>query len=95
MIQVDLLRKSFLITNLSNSISDSFSNAFNVGAISKPIETNDSIIILKINDIKKLSTVQKQLSEDEVRNILYNQKLNLNLKNFIKNLRKSSYIKIA
>ena len=34
-------------------------------------------------------------SEDEVRNILYNQKLNLNLKNFIKKLRKSSYIKVA
>jgi parvulin-like peptidyl-prolyl isomerase len=83
------------MADLSNSISDSFSNAFNVGAISKPIETNDSIIILKISDIKKLSTVQKQLSEDEVRNILYNQKLNLNLKNFIKNLRKSSYIKVA
>ena len=53
------------------------------------------IIILKISDIKKLSAVQKQLSENEVRNILYKQKLNLNLKNFIKNLRKSSYIKVA
>ena len=83
------------VSDLSNSISDSFNNAFNIGAVSKPIETNDSIIILKINDIKKLSTVQKQLSEDEVRNILYNQKLNLNLKNFIKNLRKSSYIKVV
>ena len=83
------------MADLSNSIGDSFGNAFNVGAISKPIETNDSIIILKISDIKKLSAVQKQLSENEVRNILYNQKLNLNLKNFIKNLRKSSYIKVA
>ena len=31
------------MADLSNSIGDSFGNAFNVGAISKPIETNDSI----------------------------------------------------
>ena len=36
----------------------------------------------------------KQLSETEVRDILYNQKLNVNLRNFIKSLRKNSYIKI-
>lgn len=82
------------VAHLSNSIINSFGNIFNVGDVSKPVETEESIIILKIDDIKKLSATQKQLSQNEVRSILYNQKLNLNLKNFIKNLRKSSYIKI-
>ncbi|MDA0939159.1 MAG: hypothetical protein O3C05_02580, partial [Proteobacteria bacterium] len=59
------------------------------------IETNDSIIVLKIEDIKKLDKNLKQLSEEEVKNILYNQKLSSNLRNFIKNLRKSSYIKVV
>jgi len=83
------------IVHLSSDISNAFNNIFNVGSVSKPIETNDSIIILKIEDIKKLNKKPKQLSEEEVRNILYNQKLNSNLKNFIKNLRKSSYIKVV
>ena len=83
------------IAHLSSDIGNAFNNIFNVGSVSKPIETSDSIIILKIEDIKKLHKKPKQLSAEEVKNILYNQKLNSNLRNFIKNLRKSSYIKVV
>ena len=91
--------------NLSNDKMSKFSAwkyACNYLSKKKLIDNKDLFLDLdctcplrKLSDIKKLSALQKQLSENEVRNILYNQKLNLNLKNFIKNLRKSSYIKVA
>ena len=82
------------IKDLSSDIIDSFGPNLRIGSTSKPIEKDDSIIILKISNIKKIST-NKKLSEQEVKNIIYNQKLNINLKNFLKILRKGAYIKIT
>ena len=81
------------IKNLSTDIIDSFGPNLKIGSISKPIEKDDSIIILQINDIKKVNA-DKKLSEQEAKNIIYNQKLNINLKNFLRTLRKGAYINI-
>jgi hypothetical protein len=76
-------------THLSKSVLDSFKLTFlNVGSISNIIKTDNSIIILKINAIK-------EMREDYVRNILYHRKISSNLKYFVKNLRKTSYIQIV
>ena len=75
-------------THLSKSVLDAFKlTFFNVGSISNIIKTDNSIIILKINAIK-------EMREDYVRNILYHRKISSNLKYFVKNLRKTSYIQM-
>jgi foldase protein PrsA len=81
------------VKDLSHDIIEAFGSKIKIGSISTPIEKDDSIIILKIDSVKKIHR-DTTLNEQEVKNIIYNQKLSTNLKNFLNTLRKGSYIKI-
>lgn len=81
------------VKDLSSDIIEAFEPNIKIGSTSKPIEKDDSIIILKVADIKKINK-DKKLSEQEVQNIIYNQKFTTNLKNFLNTLRRGAYIKI-
>ena len=85
------------LDQLSKPIADALKGKlekFKAGYITHPIEMDNSIIIIKLADIKKDELTHKQLSEKEVQNILYNKKLAVNLRNFVSKLRQSSYINL-
>lgn len=67
---------------------------FKAGYVTPPVETESSVMIIKLADVKKDKEKPKQLSETEVKNILYNKKLIINLRKFVSNLRESSYISV-
>lgn len=85
------------LNQLSKPIVDALEGKlkkFEAGYVTHPVETDNSIMIIKLADTKKDKVNQKQLSEEEVENILYNKKLAINIKKFINNLRQTSYINI-
>jgi peptidyl-prolyl cis-trans isomerase SurA len=62
--------------------------------VNHPIELEDRIILIKLVDTKQKKPVPQPLKEQEVKDILYNQKINSSLRNFLNNLRKTAYIRI-
>ncbi len=88
---------SIKFNQLSKPIVDALKGKlekFKTGYVTHPIELDDSVIVVRLADIKQGKEIQEQLSEAEVENILYNKKLMINLRNFVNNLRQSSYISI-
>ena len=81
-------------------LSDQFYTAVNnlkIGQISKPIETEDSVVILKVNNKEKFNNTpqnHKTLNETELYNLLYNRKLNSHLRKFFNHCRQDSFIEI-
>ncbi|WPX96555.1 peptidylprolyl isomerase [Candidatus Bandiella euplotis] len=59
-----------------------------------PIDIDDRVILVKLVDTRAGKKVIKKVSEEEVQDVLFNQKLSINVRNFINNLRKNSYIHI-
>ena len=82
------------INKLSKSITYALNNNFDIDSISNPINVKRQIIILNINNTKKLSSWKKILTSHQMKSAIYNKKLNDNLKFYIQELRKKSYIKI-
>ena len=83
---------------LSKEIMEKVLNT-NIGSITQPIITGESIIILKVLDkkskIKDKSNGQKneeKVSDEEIRNWLYQRKLNLQIKLLLDKLRRDFYI---
>jgi peptidyl-prolyl cis-trans isomerase SurA len=77
-----------------NTIEDGLMQEFKTGNVTSPIETKESIIVIKLADVRKTKVAPKALNEGDVKNILYNKKIVLSTRSFLSNLRKSSYVKI-
>ena len=82
------------ISTLSSSIISTLGNNCNIGRISNPINVNNQVIILYINNIKDIGYIDRQIDDDEVKRVIYYQKLNDSFNDYIRTLRSKSYIKI-
>lgn len=83
------------ISTLSLNIMNALSHRFATGTISNPININNNIVILYINNIKNLDYVKRHIDDVEFKKLLYYQKMNNIFNHYIKTLRKNSYIKIV
>ena len=82
------------ISTLSSNIISTLGNSCNIGRISNPINVNNQVIILYVNDIKNIDYINRQIDDEEVKRVIYYQKLNDSFNDYIRTLRSKSYIKI-
>ena len=83
------------VNHLSANIISVLGSNLDIGMISKPIDIDNRVMIINISNVKKVDYQEKQLRQQELKNIIYHQKLKANFIYYITNLRKNSYIKIA
>ncbi|MFQ3306822.1 MAG: parvulin-like peptidyl-prolyl isomerase [Candidatus Midichloriaceae bacterium] len=89
------IRINQLSQNILEKIKNNDVKTFKTGiVIYPPIETDEYLMIVKLANISKKSGAKKSLPEEEVKNIIFNNKINTNTKIFLERLRSNSYIKI-